>query len=56
MIGGTKVLNEPDLVPWNFGGMINLDMYAILRATDDNNYQQKFQTGQLVIMVIHFSI
>lgn len=47
MIGGTKVLNEPDLVPWNFGGMINLDMYAILRATDDNNYQQKFQTGQL---------
>lgn len=47
LVGGTKVLNEPDLVPWNFGGMINLDMYALLRVTEDNNYQHKFQTGQL---------
>lgn len=47
LIGGTKVINEADLVPWNFGGMINLDMHALLRVNTDNSYQQKGETGQL---------
>lgn len=47
LIGGTKVINEADLVPWNFGGMINLDMHALLRVNEDNVYQQKGETGQL---------
>lgn len=47
LIGGTRVINQEDLVPWNYGGMINLDMAAILLASDNNNYQMKGESGQL---------
>ena len=54
LLGGTKVLNESDLVPWNYGGMINLDMYAILKVSADNNYQEKGETGQITYAGIPF--
>lgn len=54
LLGGTKVLNENDLVPWNYGGMINLDMYAILKVAADNSYQQKGEVGQLTYAGIPF--
>ncbi len=49
LVGGTKVQIDPDLVPWNYGGMRLLDEAALIIAAQDNNYQLQSETGQITV-------
>lgn len=49
LIGGTKVEVDSDLVPWNYGGMRLLDEAALIRVTQENNYQLQLETGQITV-------
>ena len=54
MIGGVKLEINNDLVPWNYGGMRILDEIALLTVGQDNDYQQKSETGQITIHGVPF--
>jgi hypothetical protein len=49
LVGGVKLEINPDLVPWNYGGMRVLDEAALLMVGQDNDYQTKSETGQLTV-------
>lgn len=49
LVGGTKVQVDADLVPWNYGAMRLLDEAALIRVTEENNYQLQLETGQITV-------
>jgi len=49
LVGGVNLEINNDLVPWNYGGMRVLDEVAALLVGQNNSYQLKGETGQLVI-------
>jgi len=54
LIGGVKLEINSDFVPWKYGGMRVLDEIALLTVGQDNNYQQKLETGNLTIKGVPF--
>lgn len=54
LIGGVKLEINSDFVPWQYGGMRILDEIALLTVGQDNNYQQKLETGNLTIRGVPF--
>lgn len=47
LLGGIKVENDPDLAPWNYGGMSLLDTVAFKKIQNNANYQPVSETGQI---------
>ena len=49
LIGGVKVNIDPGLVPWDFGGMTQLDDAVMLKIAEDVNYQQYIESGTVTM-------
>lgn len=48
LVGGAKIEVNPDLVPWNYGGMRVLDEAALQLVGSENNYNIITEQGSLV--------
>jgi hypothetical protein len=49
LIGGTKIVHDPQLTPWNYGSMEILDNAVMAKIRDDVNYQQITEEGSVQI-------
>jgi hypothetical protein len=49
LVGGVKVIVDPTLTPWNYGGMGPLDDAVMSKIADDVNYQQVLENGSVQI-------
>ena len=47
IIGGVKIEIDPQLVPWNYGGIEQLDFAVLNKIASDNNYQQIIEKGSI---------
>jgi len=56
LAGPVNVKEDPELVPWNFGGMENLDSYVCKTIDNDAAYQQVHENGELGIVGIDTSL
>jgi hypothetical protein len=55
-VGSVKVEENTDLVPWNYGGMENLDSYVCKAIDNEAGYQQVHENGELGVVGIDTSI
>lgn len=49
LIGGTKVVYDATLTPWNYGSMEILDNAVMAKIRDDVNYQQVSEEGMVQV-------
>ena len=49
LCGGVNVEIDDSLVPWEYGGMDPLDAVAMLKVSQDNNFQQVLEYGSLTL-------
>lgn len=49
LIGGTKIVHDPQLTPWNYGSMEILDNAVMAKIRDDVNYQQITEEGSVQV-------
>jgi hypothetical protein len=49
LVGGVNLEIDSSLVPWEYGSMQALDAAALLRAEQNNEYQQVLETGDLTL-------
>jgi hypothetical protein len=49
LLGSVKVEIDPDLVPWNYGGMSLLDKAVIGLINSNTDFQQTLETAQITI-------
>ena len=50
LVGGVNVIVDDNLVPWEFGGIHALDNVALLKAGENNNFQQTLEKGSISLM------
>lgn len=50
LVGGVNVIVDDNLVPWEFGGIHALDAVALLKAGENNNFQQTLEKGSISLM------
>lgn len=56
LAGSVRVQEDSELVPWNYGGMENLDSYVCKTIDNDAGYQQVYEKGELSLVGINTSI
>jgi hypothetical protein len=49
LVGGVNVTMDQGLVPWEFGGIDALDIAALLRVSESNEFQQVLEGGSLTL-------
>lgn len=49
LVGGVDVTVDQGLVPWEFGGIDALDSAALLRVSENNEFQQVLEAGSITL-------
>lgn len=49
LVGEVNFQHDPEAVPWNYGGMQNLDDAILVQLKDNNQYQQVLENGSVTM-------